>query len=267
MNILFHTISVEPARWTPQRVSQKLSDLLPKIAGKGFKKLEIYEPHLTAGDEEEIKGLLADHTLEAVVLSSYLQVAPGKTDDEKFASEKSTLVARVKRFGFKKVRLFPGAGVSPTDEAATGIVADRVSQIAKELPQTKILLETHDGSIADDAEAIAALVRRMNLPNVELLFQPTVFQAEAALRQFAVQKELIRHVHLQNRNPDGSFSTLHAGVVPWEKILSQLNVDFTLEFVPSGICAVEKFDLETSLNEAVMEAEYVQAASGRQIAS
>ena len=258
---------MEPARWTPQRVSQKFSDLIPKIADKGFKKLEIYEPHLTAGDEEEIKGLLEQHALEAAVLSSYLQVAPDKTDGEKFETEKNELVARVKRFGFRKVRLFPGSGVSPKDEAATGIVAERVSQIAKELPQTKILLETHDGSIADDAEAIVALVQRMNLENVALLFQPTVFEAEAALRQFAVQKELIRHVHLQNRNPDGSFSTLHAGVVPWEKILPQLNVDFTLEFVPSGICAVEKFDLETSLNEAVMEAEYVRAASGRQISS
>ena len=267
MHILFHTIAVEPERWTPQRVSQKLAELIPRIAGKGFKRLEIYEPHLTEGDEEEIRGLLAEHELEAVVLSSYLQVAPEKTDDAKFAAEKSALVERVKRFGFRKVRLFPGSGVSPTDEAATRIVAERVSQIAKELPEVGILLETHDGSIADDAETIVALVKRMNLPNVGLLWQPTVFEAEAALKQFAVQKELIRHVHLQNRNPDGSFSTLHAGVVPWEKILPQLDVDFTLEFVPSGICAVEKFDLETSLNEAVMEAEYVRAASGRQITS
>jgi len=263
MDILFHTISMEPARWTSQRVSQKLSDLIPKIAGASFEKLEIYEPHLAAEDEEALLASLFKHGLDPVMLSSYLQISPGKTDNEKFAAEKGELIARVKRFGFHKVRLFPGGGVSPKDGDAIKVVAERISQIARELAGVQILLETHDGSIADEPAAIVAFVDQLHLPNVSLLYQPTIFKPEPALQQFAVQKHLIRHVHLQNRDADGKFSTLKEGVVPWDKILPQLDVDLTLEFVPSAICPVEKFDLEKSLSEAVAEADYAYTVSHR----
>lgn len=260
MNILLHTIAFEPARWTLQRVSQKLTDLIPKIAGTTpFKELEIYEPHLTTGDEESIKELLAKHGLTPVILSSYLQVGPKMTDDEKFLADKADLVARVHRFQFQKVRLFPGGGVSPKDTAAVKIVADRIAQIGRELPGVQFLLETHDGSIADQPQAVVALVDQINLPNVGLLYQPTVFQPDQALKQLAVQRRVIRHVHLQNRNSEGKISTLKDGVVPWHKLLPLLNVDATLEFVPSGICPVEKFDLDRTLKEAVTEADYVRS--------
>ena len=262
MNILFHTIALEPARWIPQRVSQKLSDLIPKIAGAGFKHVEIYEPHLTASDEESIEKLLAEHALVPVVLSSYIQVAPEMSDEKKFLADKAELVARVRRFQFQKVRVFPGSKVSPKDAVATKIVAERIAQIARELPDIEILLETHDGSIADEPEAMIALVGRINLPNVALLYQPTVFQPEPALQQLAVQKHLIRHVHLQNRDANRKMIPLKEGVVPWDKILPQLNVDVTIEFVASGICPMDKFDLEKSLAEVVSEADYVRSITG-----
>lgn len=259
MNILFHTIALEPARWTPQRVSQNLADLIPKIARAGFQQIEIYEPHLALGDEDDIRKLLAQYQLSPVVLSSYLQVAPEKTDGEKFVSEKYDLIARVRRFGFRKVRLFPGMGVSPKDAGAVEIVARRVAQIAGKLPDVEILLETHDGSIADEPEAVAALVGKTGCANVGLLYQPAIFQPEPALKQLAAQKHFIRHVHLQNRFADGSFSPLREGVVPWDKILPQLNVDVSIEFVASGICTVEEFDLAKSIAEAVLEADYVRS--------
>jgi len=260
MNILLHTIALEPARWTLRRVSQKLTDLIPKIAEAGFNEIEIFEPHLTLNTgEESIPKLLADHGLAPVILSSYLLIAPHMTNDEKFASEKSDLVARVRRFGFRKVRLFPGGGVSPTDKGAVAVVADRIAQIARELPDVEILLETHDGSIADDPEAVVALVEQTGRKNVGLLWQPTVMTAEAALEQFATQKHLIRHIHLQNRGIEPGFDTLKHGVVPWEKILSQVKVDATLEFVPCAICPLEQFDLAQSLVEAVSEAAYARS--------
>lgn len=259
MNILLHTIALEPARWTPQRVSRNLVDLIPEIARTTFRELEIYEPHLAAGDEGAIQKLLAQYQLSPVVLSSYLQVAPEKTDDGKFDAEKNALVERVRRFGFRKVRLFPGIGVSPKESVAVGIVARRVAQIAGALPGVEILLETHGGSIADEPDALVALVGETGRANVGLLYQPTIFKAEPALKQLAAQKHLIRHVHLQNRFADESFSPLRDGVVPWEKILRQLNVDATLEFVPCGICPVEKFDLLKSLAEAVAEADYIRS--------
>lgn len=258
MNILLHTIALEPARWTLQRVSQNLADLISKIRRTRFKSLEIFEPHLTASDESAIKDMLDEKDgLRPVMLSSYLQVSPQNTDDAKFASDKKDLVQRVQRFGFEKVRLFPGGGVSPANKEAVKIVSDRIAEIAAELPNVQILLETHDGSIADKPEAIMELVEKIGLKNVGILWQPTIFKAEPAYKQFTMQKPLIRHIHLQNRHQDGSFSTLKEGIIPWDKILTELDVDVSLEFVPTGICTVDTFDVAKSLGEAVMEADYV----------
>jgi sugar phosphate isomerase/epimerase len=260
MEILLHTIALEPARWLPQRVSQKLSDLTPKIAATGFKGLEIFEPHLSMGGGEELlPELLAAHGLDPVVLSSYLQVSPQLSNDMEFTSEKHALVERVHRFGFRKVRLFPGSKVSPEDKDLTSVIAERIFQIACNLPDVEILLETHDGSIADDPKAVVALVEQIGRANVGLLWQPTFFKAEASLEQLIVQKHFIRHVHLQNRDQELGFQTLKDGVVPWNKILPQLAVDASIEFVPCAICPVEEFDLEKSLAEAVSEAEYARS--------
>jgi len=259
MNILLHTIALEPARWTPQRVSQNLVDLLPKIARTPFKQIEIYEPHLTSGDESAIQSSLAQHQLAPVMLSSYIQVGPNNTNDEKFATEKEALVARVRRFGFQKVRLFPGGGISPEDKPAVEIVERRIAQIARELSDVEVLLETHDHSIADSPIAIVELIERIGLPNLAILWQPLAFDPESALEQFAIQKHLVRHFHLQNRYAEGPFATLKSGMVAWGKILEQLNVDATIEFVPSGICPMEQFDVATTLAEIVSEADYVRS--------
>jgi sugar phosphate isomerase/epimerase len=103
------------------------------------------------------------------------------------------------------------------------------------------------------------LVERIDLPNVGLLWHPTVFERSFALEQFQIQRHLIRHVHLQNRNENGSFASLEAGVIPWKEILNQLNVDTTIEFVPSGVCPLENFDAERCLGDAKREATYVRS--------
>jgi sugar phosphate isomerase/epimerase len=262
MNIIFHTISVEPARWTPQRVSQKLSDLIPKIAALGFKRIEIYEPHLAASNPAEIGKLLAAHSLEPVTLSSYLQLGPQASTDEQFFAAEKEVVALAKSLPFKKVRLFPGSGVSPADQAAVEIVQARISRLADDLPEVDIVLETHDGTVADDPQAIVDLVERIGRRNVGLLWQPSTLEdASKALPQLALQKHLVRHVHLFNRTPGGKFDTLKNGIIPWDKILPQLPVDMALEFAPVGVCSVEEFDLEATLQQCVSEAHYAEQIS------
>lgn len=255
MNILLHTIALEPARWKPQKVVQPLARLIPHIAQTPFKKLEIFEPHLTHSDDEPaLRDQLAERNLTPAVLSSYLEL----TERNKQAD--AELRARVALFGFKKVRLFPGRKVSPTDDAAIAVVANRVRDLAVSLPGVELLLETHDGSIADDPERIVDLLAEIDAPNVGLLYQPTVFAAESALAQLAIQRPHIRHIHLQNRHPDRSFAPLAEGVIPWPEILGQLDVDASLEFVPSGICPIEEFDLASVLAECVHEASVLTRA-------
>lgn len=263
MNMLLHTIALEPARWTPSRVSRTLLELLPRIAEIGFHEVEVYEPHLT-GDavSGEIRDAFASAKLAPVILSSYLNSNPDKTSDDAFDSKVEEMARRVDFYGFKKIRLFPGPGVDPTDAATVAVVRERIGRLAERIPGPEILLETHDGSLADDFGMIVRLVETLAEPRIGLLFQPTFFaDVEKTRQQFQIEKAFIRHVHLQNRFADISFSKLSEGVVPWPEIFSELDasVGATLEFVPVGICGVEAFDLEAALREARSEGDYARS--------
>ena len=77
MKIYLHTIALEPARWTAQRVSQNLIDLLPVIAEAGFPEVEVFEPHLTSETTSgEIRDAFARFGITPVILSSYLNMNP-----------------------------------------------------------------------------------------------------------------------------------------------------------------------------------------------
>lgn len=265
MRILLHTIALEPARWTPQRVSRLLPDLLPHVAKAGFRDLEIYEPHLTAEPVSAgIKDALAKHDLVPEILSSYLNLDPAVTHDGTLDAALEQLRIRIEYYGFRKLRLFPGSGMKPSDQPGIEIFIERVRQTASRLPDTEILLETHDGSLADDPATITRIVNDLASPQVGLLYQPTFFEQEAALNQFEIERPFIRHVHLQNRAPDLGFALLREGVIPWQRILPRLQrgVSATLEFVPAGICSVEAFDLDAVLRQARSEAECALTLAG-----
>lgn len=259
MRLLLHTIALEPARWTPRRRSQSLTHILPAIAAAGFHNLEIYEPHLTeATVSGEIKDAFKTWGLAPEILSSYLNLNPAVTTDSTLDAALEVVQARIAYYGFRKLRLFPGLEIKPSDHYGITIFVQRLRRIASFLPETEILLETHDGSLADDPATITRIVEEIASSRVGLLYQPTKFEAEASLRQFKIEKRFIRHLHLQNRYPDLSFAPLKDGVVPWGSIISNLPADIsaTLEFVPTGICSVEAFDVAATLRQARSEADY-----------
>jgi sugar phosphate isomerase/epimerase len=254
MDVFLHTICVEPARWTPQRVSRPLVPLFPACAEAGFRRLEIFEPHLRErADWPGIREGLQAAGLEAAILSSYVDLV--HEDEAAWESSRTALAGAVADFGFRAIRLFPGSRCRPDDTAARETFTTRLGQLAATLPGTGLWLETHDGSFADDPEVLTDLVRDFGHPDVGLIFQPTRFTAAEALRQYARQKPFIRHFHLQNRHPDLSFAPLADGVVVWAEILGDAPEGATasIEFVPAGICSVEEFDLSKTLAEAMTE--------------
>ena len=194
---------------------QTLIELLPAISAAGFTELEIYEPHLRRGNDlSELKeGIVGNH-LDPVILSSYINLNPAKTTAAEVAQEIELIANDISSYGFKRLRLFPGMQISPLDTDTIATFISRLKRVAERLPNTEILLETHDGSIADSLKTLVRIVRELENPNIGLLFQPTVFTRASSLDQFNLQRSLIRHVHLQNRNPDMSFATLRDGVVP-----------------------------------------------------
>lgn len=257
MNILLHTIALEPARWTPARVSRPLVELLPAIAAAGFYKLEVFEPHIAlAPSEDALAEAFRTTHLSPTVLSSYLDMNPATNPEETFAPQAQALLARVKQFDFQKVRLFPGRGpeLVHSDETADRM-AGRLRTLATHRPEVEFLFETHDGSLADDPARVLRVLEQSGCSNVGLIWQPTVFTVEAARAQFEVQKAAIRHVHLQNRTSADRITTLEAGIIPWGELLNSINfgADVTIEFLPTGLCTSEEFDLTTTLQEAVQE--------------
>jgi sugar phosphate isomerase/epimerase len=260
MKLLFHTIALEPARWTPRRVSRPLLDLLPAIAAADFRDLEVYEPHL--GEEtgsSRIRDAFARLELVPVVLSSYLNLNPANTSEALLDQGIAKIAERISFYGFRKVRIFPGPGIKPADERATAVFMERLHRMLLRIPPVEVLLETHDGSLADDPSLLVRLMGQLPA-NVGLLYQPTYFTRQSALDQFRLQRPFIRHLHLQNRHPDLSYATLREGVIPWAEILAEAGAepDATLEFVPAGICDVEGFDLDATLSQAIGEISYIR---------
>ncbi|MDD5351001.1 MAG: TIM barrel protein [Chthoniobacteraceae bacterium] len=258
--ILLHTIALEPARWTSQRVSQSLLALLPRIAAAGFHAIEVFEPHLQAQEQwPQIQSVLREQGITPVVLSSYIDLNPARTPDQEIEQSTQRIKACCAFFGFKKLRVFPGSGMQPGDAESVRIYTERLARLVRALPEVDILLETHDHSLADDPAAVLRIVQAVAAPNLGLLYQPTLFKPQEAWDQFQLQKGHIRHLHLQNRNEELGFVSLASGVVQWEKILgaADASVGATLEFVPSGICPVEQFDLETVLAQAKAEVEWI----------
>ena len=236
-------------------------ELLPAIAAAGFYKLEVFEPHITMAPSEDalLEGFRSAN-LSPVVFSSYLDINPATNPEQSFQPQFAALLARVERFGFRKVRFFPGRGAAlvQTDETADRMAA-RLRTLASERPETEFLLETHDGSLADEPGRVLRVVEQCGLPNVGLIWQPTLFKADAAREQFATQRKAIRHFHLQNRTSADRITTLGSGVIPWGELLESFNfgADVTIEFLPTGLCPLEEFDLTTTLQEAVTEFDYV----------
>jgi sugar phosphate isomerase/epimerase len=206
------------------------------------------------------------HALEIdpVILSSYIPTSPAQATEAAFQEAACQLQKRVQRFGFQKVRLFPGSGIKPEDNNAIAIVARRIAELAASMPSIDFLLETHDGSIADDPHRLIELLQSIVKPNIGLLYQPTVFESAFALSQLEIQRPWIRHLHLQNRatTDAGRFVRLGEGSIPWKTILAAVDrstIGATLEFVPSAIGPIERFQFDLSLNEAISETSWVHA--------
>ena len=262
MKLFFHTIALEPARWTPRRTSFRLIELLRPIAESGFNQLEIYEPHLN-DDCIETRDCLDQHQLQAPILSSYINLNPAVTSDAELSAGIEVLKERIQFFGFKTLRLFPGVMMSPEDTVGIHQFMERLRALAQQLPQIEMLIETHDHSLADDFHLPVRIVEEIGLPNLGLLYQPTIFAPEKALEQWSIQKHLVRHLHFQNRKPDLSFGTIQEGIIDWKSIVTHLSPDVnaTLEFVPVGICSVEQFNLDVTLAQARSEADYIRQIS------
>jgi len=250
---MLHTIAIEPARWTPKRVTRTLAELLPAIAQTGFRELEIFEPHLAlAPDPEALPQALASAGLSAAVLSSYLELTPDRLPDAGFETAVALLQERVRTFGFRAVRLFaPKPGKDGTFDGLLKPALARLRTLADSLPHIGWWLETHDHTLADDPPALVRFVEECARPNVGLLFQPTRFDQPDAFAQMQLEAPFVRHLHIQNRQADLSFAPIDLGVVDWVELLRLLPepVSFSIEFVPSGITPAESFDLDRTLAE------------------
>ena len=267
MHILLHTVALEPARDLPQRVARPLIELLPAIAGAGFPKLEIYEPHLTqAVDEPALRQALDDHHLVPWVLSAGLDLTAEKTAEAAWTVQAQSLLARLDRYGFQKVRLSPGRALPADDsraafDAVAALSAERLCWLAGRRPDIEWLLDPHPGSIAEQPAWFARWVRELAQANIGLVWRPTVWEPDAARAQFAVQQPYVRLFHLLNRTAGETtrFSTLREGVIPWREFLGEppFNIDATIAFVPSSIPDPEHFDLTAALQDAVAEFQFL----------
>ena len=144
MKILFHTIAIEPARWTSERVSRPLTELLGPVAQAGFRELEIYEPHLGAkATSSDILEALRANRQQPVILSSYLNLNPAITTDAEVQEWSEVMAQRVEFYGFGKVRLYWAQAIGH-DGSISGtweIVADDLESASPQWSESRRLAD------------------------------------------------------------------------------------------------------------------------------
>lgn len=255
MNILLHTIALEPNRWQPARVSTPLATYLDKIASAGFNTLEVFQPHLDlAPDLTEVLDGLAHFQLDAHILSAYVKLGAPADQEAEIDAELERIAEYINDFGFRKIRLFPGTVPDgDTPKATAQRVELRWKKLLSLCPEVVLLIETHNASLADDFQLIYQLVAKQKDPRIQLLFQPVIFQSAPTIQQFQIQKKLIGHIHLQDRDPEMKLVPFgsSASTVPWKEILTALDfaVDASIEFVPSSITPTDQFSIAKTLEE------------------
>ncbi len=147
------------------------------------------EPPLAlAPDESGLVAEFARHGLTPAVLSSYQDLSPAVTARDSFLEQVEILGSRVTRFGFRKVRLFPGRSPSPErNDETIELIAQRLRPLADALPDVEFLLEPHDHSLADNPGDLIRLIEVCGPSNIGLLLRPTIFERELARSQYAIQ--------------------------------------------------------------------------------
>ncbi len=212
MQLLLNTIMLEPNRWTADHaLTRPLADLLDPMAAAGFRELEVWGYHLDRLSEAEVEHLaesLQVRGMRAVGVGAYPSFHREGAEDDEQRGALDQLLAAVVRLGASVFKIFPGRVASAdADDAVWRRSVEGMRRLAARTGEAGLLLtlETHGGTLCDTLDGTRRLLDQLPEDGVGICFQPYVeHDTAAAIAAFDALGPRVRHLHLQNRGPDGA---------------------------------------------------------------
>lgn len=270
MRIVLNTIALEPNRWTPDKTpARPLTDLLPAIAGAGFKTVDLWGYHVNRLSDSElatVKHALFRMKLDVCRISSYM-TAECTSEGADPSQVIDRYLALAGAFGAKSLRIFFGMpkGYADFDEAWWKTTVDIVTELCDKAGKAgvSVAAETHGNTACDCLEGCLEMRKRMN-GRVGLVYQFMSRNNEENHAHVRALAGAMEAFHLQNRDPETrTFTPLADGPIDYENLLATaksagFDGDLVIEFVEG--CTADPFDLR-----AVLEAARRDAAWAREI--
>lgn len=275
VRILLNSIALDPNRWTEKKAPFfELKDLLEPVADAGFRRMEVWQYHVSSLDENamtELQDRGADLGLEFPVLGIYPRLHLGGTKGENDLSEAVRLLDKAAFLGANTVKMFVGtkasADLTDLEEARTIASLEMLTDAAED---RDLLLsgETHENTLFDRVEVVKSILAIIDSEELEVCFQPfDSSSTERAIADYAALADHVIHIHLQGRK-GGRLSLLKNADIDYERFLETLEISgfagyLSIEFVKD--CVVdhpEDFDLDRVLANAVKDREFVEKVLG-----
>ncbi len=225
IRLSFCTIGFQKNKWGKDRVVETpLSEILPVLAGAGYEEAELWWPHLadlTDAQQQALAEQMGEMNLGVSLVSPYFNFTSSVASADESLALAQQVITAARRVNARGVRCFTGkVGSAEATQDQWDRAVACLQQLADGADDLLWALETHRGNLMDTIDASETLVRRIDRPNVGLIFQPTTFERSypEALDRLA---PLTRHVHASNRGADGG-AALDAGYVDYPWVLAQL---------------------------------------------
>lgn len=273
-DLLLNTVALEPNRWTPDKVPHfRLTDLLPDVAAAGFRRLEVWQHHLTHPADDDVAGLVETANALGVsmpIVGLYPTFHAEGAAREHAWAEVVRAVQRAQRVGARKLKVFAGSlGSDAVDAAAY----DRSIGFARELVALaaehgmSVTAETHPDTLCDSVEAACRFLADVAHPALRLCYQPfDLTSTRRAVADYEALAEHVTHLHLQGRRDD-VFCLLEDADVDYRPLFAALRAngfegELCIEFVADCVVpAPEAFDLGHVLGNAQRDRDWVADAA------
>ena len=273
MRTLLNTVALEPNRWTQDRVPafDLARDLLPAIRAAGFRRVEVWQYHVSRKTPDETKAVheAADRLgLDFPVVGAYPQFHLEGPPEEASRAERFAVLDRAALLGARWVKFFfgrvKGGEITPRQlELTTARVAEWVAcGRAKNL---SFCVELHGGTIFDPyAYGRQYLAAHPDL-GLRICYQPYGGQkTEDCLRTIRELGREIVHAHFSGENASGRCRLADAAL-DWRALVAALkaaNPEFlpSIEFVAGSFQPKERpFDLRPALEDARADAQFLDS--------
>lgn len=215
-------------------------DVIRRAAEIGYDEVEIIGKHLdgkTDAELDEIRETARQAGIGISGVSPYLWL----TQNEELLKESMAIAERfsamARRLGARMIRTFTdagptGIGSDVATDAHWKIAVESLKKITAMAPEIMYAVETHHKTLADTPETCNRLLKEVNSPNLQLIYQP--FTKGNITEDFLKIEGNVRHVHLNphiGTNPDGGLANCGLDYAALLKFLGERNFPYS--------CAVE----------------------------